>query len=91
MTLGVGVVPLFVAGVAKYPFSKFLWYNLLPSLPKTLFFLLIGYYFGQLLPLIQQSLDTASALFITLTLLFLVVFLVVRFLKKVYQDTTTLR
>jgi len=44
---GVGAIVLVAAGIARMPFRKFVWYNFIPSLPKSLILLLIGYYSGE--------------------------------------------
>src|SRR6266498_108866 len=41
------IVILLAAGVARVPYGKFVWYNFIGTLPKSLLFLLIGYYFGR--------------------------------------------
>lgn len=46
-TQPIGSALLFSAGMAKMPYEKYLWYNLLGTLPKVLIFELIGFYFGQ--------------------------------------------
>ncbi len=43
---GIGGVFLAAAGVARMPFRKFLWYNFIATLPKSLALMLVGYYFG---------------------------------------------
>ena len=45
-TQALGSVVLVSAGVAKIPFKKFVIFNFLPTLPKSLVFVLIGYFFG---------------------------------------------
>ncbi len=64
-SMGWAVLP--AAGLAKMPIGRFLWFNLLGTLPKSLIFLLIGYYLGYA----YQSIDSyiskiALALFIVL-------------------------
>lgn len=44
---GFGAVVLLAAGVAKVPFKHYVWYSLMPTLPKSLILLLIGFYFGK--------------------------------------------
>jgi len=46
LTHGVGGLILLAAGVAEVPYGDFLWFNLLGTLPKSLLFLLVGFYFG---------------------------------------------
>ncbi len=46
LTHSLGIVALVAAGVSHMRFLPFLWYNLLATLPKSLFFLIIGYSLG---------------------------------------------
>lgn len=43
---GIGGVFLVAAGLTKMPFKRFLWYNFLATLVKSIALLLIGYFFG---------------------------------------------
>jgi membrane protein DedA with SNARE-associated domain len=43
-----GSLILAAAGIAHMPFGRFMQLNLLATVPKSLFFLLLGYYFGHL-------------------------------------------
>ncbi|OSP54165.1 DedA family protein [Pseudoruegeria sp. SK021] len=47
ITHSLGFAALIAAGAGRMPFGSFLWFNLLGTLPKTLFFLMIGYALGQ--------------------------------------------
>lgn len=44
---GLGGIFLVAAGISKIPIGKFIWFNFLATLPKTLVLLIIGYYFGE--------------------------------------------
>jgi len=44
---GIGTSFLFAAGAARMPFGKFLYYNILGTIPKSLTLVAIGYLFGQ--------------------------------------------
>ena len=46
LTHSAGFLVLIAAGASRMPFGAFLWYNLLGTLPKSLFFLILGYAFG---------------------------------------------
>ena len=46
-THSVGAPILIVSGMARVSLKKFLGYNLIGTIPKTMLFLAIGYYFGQ--------------------------------------------
>lgn len=47
LTHSLGFAALIGAGAARMSFPTFLWFNLLATIPKTLFFILIGYGLGQ--------------------------------------------
>ena len=59
---GVGGAFLVAAGVAKMPFQKFLWFNFVATIPKSLLLILIGFYFGQAISKINSSLELISAI-----------------------------
>ncbi len=46
LTHSLGIVALIAAGVSRMRFAQFLWYNLVATLPKSLFFLIMGYSLG---------------------------------------------
>jgi len=46
LTHTLGALALIAAGVAHMRFLPFLWYNLIATLPKSLFFLVLGYSLG---------------------------------------------
>lgn len=79
LTHAIGVGVLFGAGVAKVPYGKFLWYNLVPTLPKTLALLIVGYYFGQAYPIISRYFDYTA---IGIVVVAIIVFFGYRILKK---------
>lgn len=71
ITHGAGFAILIAAGVAKMPFKKFIWYNFLGTVPKTLIFVTIGYFFGKSYTLINDYLFYISTiLFIIISLCF---------------------
>lgn len=61
-TQAVGSAILFSAGVAQMPFGKYIWYNLLSSLPKVALFEIIGFYFGRGLTSVNMYVNYAGAL-----------------------------
>lgn len=68
-TISASAVILVAAGMARTPIRKFLWFNLIGSLPKSMAFLLIGYYFGRAYQEIGRYFDyTAIAIFIIMVL-----------------------
>ena len=60
LTQVIGALVLQAAGAARMPFRKFLWYNLLATMIKSLALLLIGMYFGQAYMEIGHYLDYAA-------------------------------
>lgn len=57
-----GIVILPVSGAARMPVGKFLWYNVLGTVPKVLILLLVGYFFGYAYNSIDNDLTRASFL-----------------------------
>lgn len=60
----VGAVVLITAGIVKFPFKKFVWFNFLASIPKSLVLILIGYYFGNAAAKYRSYLDVIGGLII---------------------------
>lgn len=58
---GVGATALVAAGVAKFPFRRFLIYNFILTIIKSGMLILIGFYFGQALSHIQTYLNYWAA------------------------------
>ena len=63
---GIGGMVQMASGIVKVSYLQFLWYNFLGSVPKTLAFLLIGFYVGGS----YQKIDTylAGVAFITISI-----------------------
>jgi membrane protein DedA with SNARE-associated domain len=57
---GFETVSLVAAGAAKMPFLKFTFYTMLPTIPKSLLFVLVGYYFGSAYDQISKYLDNVG-------------------------------
>jgi len=80
---GVGSIVLIAAGAAKMPVGRFVWFNLISSLPKSLLFLLVGFYFGAAYKRISAYIDyTALATFGIGILLLVTYLLVARLARK---------
>lgn len=56
-THSLGLVILTGAGIAKMPVWKFLWYNFIGTLPKSLALILLGYYVGYAFHKIDSIMD----------------------------------
>lgn len=69
LTHAIGAPILVAAGVAETPMASFLWFNFLGTMPKILFFELIGYYFGKSYELIGRSIDLISGVAFVLAIL----------------------
>lgn len=82
----VGGVVLVAAGMAKVPFWKFIWYNFISTLPKSLILLLIGFYFGETYNKISTYFDYTAIGTISLTIIFLVTYFVVKKASKKYGN-----
>lgn len=57
---GFETVSLLAAGAARVPYWRFTFYTMLPSIPKSLLFTVIGYYFGHAYNKINDYLDNVA-------------------------------
>ena len=71
---GVGAIILVAAGLANVPYRKVLALNALTTLAKTLFLMLVGYYFGQVYLQLNIYLNYLA---LGLLILFIVIYIVV--------------
>lgn len=78
---GAGSFILIAAGAAHTPFGEFLLFNLIPTIPKMLFFLAIGYFFGAQYQRIGSILDVVAWVVIAI-LASIAVYLLTRSLQK---------
>ena len=73
------VIPILVAaGIAKMPYKKFIWLNFIGELPKSLAFLLVGYYFGKA----YGQLDKFSNYALVAVIIIVIIVAIIYFLKK---------
>lgn len=74
---GIGSLFLFAAGLAKVPFYKFLILDTIPSIPKSILLILIGFYFGESYNKINTYFDYAAIgtffLFISLVIIYFLI------------------
>lgn len=68
-TQAFGALILLAAGVIKMPYWKFIGYNTMGTILKTLILIIIGYYFGEAYSLINQYLGLTAGI---LSLLFII-------------------
>ena len=69
-----GAPILFAAGMVKVPLLEYLWFNFLATLPKSLAFLLIGYYFGQFYVRLNKYLNYFSIGLLVFVILVLIAY-----------------
>lgn len=78
---------LVAAGALKVSVKDFLWFNFWATLPKSLVFLLVGYFFGHAVGNINRYLGmTTIFLFVGTTLIVLVYWFVVKKAKKMINN-----
>ena len=61
---GIGGVFLFAAGLAKMPFSKFIWFNFIATVIKSMALILIGFYFGEAITKINSFFELVGTIFL---------------------------
>lgn len=81
---GFGGAFIFIAGVARMPYGKFLFYNAIASIPKSLILLLAGYFFGESYLKIGKYLDYYSYTILALGIIILIsyIFITKKIKKK---------
>lgn len=77
---------LVAAGVAKVPYRKFLLYVFIPSIPKSLLFILIGYYFGRAYGEIGKYLGYSAFIMIAAAISLTVIYFIIRRVSKKYTE-----
>lgn len=82
----VGSVVLLAAGTARMPFGRYLWFNFVATVPKSLILLLAGYYFGRAYAELDRYLSDAAIAMVALTALLVLVYVLVRRAAKHAPD-----
>lgn len=77
---------LIAAGFAKVPYHKFLLYVFIPSVPKSLLFILIGYYFGRAYGEINKYLGYSAFFMMATAISFTVIYFVIKKMSKKYTE-----
>ena len=81
---GFETVTLAAAGAAHMPYLRFTFYTILPSIPKSFLFAVIGYYFGHAYNRISDYLDNvAMAMAIIVAAGIVLFFIYRRFYRRV--------
>lgn len=79
---GIGGIFLVSAGLAKMPFLKFVWYNFLATLVKSMAFLLIGYFFGHAILKINSFLEFFASISAFIVIVAIVIYFYYYFKRK---------
>lgn len=74
---GVGTVFLFAAGASRMPLGRFILFNFIGTIPKSLALLSAGYFFGQFYNRIGEIFDYIAVGTLTLALIILIIYLLV--------------
>ncbi|MFH1346808.1 MAG: DedA family protein [Spirochaetota bacterium] len=72
---GIGGVFIYAAGIAKVPIFKFIWFNFLGTVPKSLVLILIGFYFGYAISTVKSYLELIAAVFAGLGIIAILIWL----------------
>lgn len=78
LTHSMGFPVLVAAGTARMRIDQFLWYNFLGTVPKSLFFVAIGYSFGSVYTRVDHWIGRGSLILLVLLLVSLGLFLFYR-------------
>lgn len=83
---GFGPIILITAGMVKMPFWRFLFYNLVGTIPKSLLLLLIGFYFGKAYERIGVYLDYVAIGTLAIVILGIGIYLLLSYTGRRYED-----
>ncbi|MDO8486778.1 MAG: VTT domain-containing protein [Candidatus Curtissbacteria bacterium] len=82
LAIGLEMVSLVAAGAAKVPFKKYIFYVFVPTAPKSLLWLLVGFYFGGAYLVINKYLNNTTLAVAVVVPVVVVVFFGYRFINK---------
>jgi membrane protein DedA with SNARE-associated domain len=82
LTHSIGFAVLVAAGAGRMPLGRFIWYNLLGTVPKSLFFVALGYGFGAAYAQIDNWISRASLVLLAMFLAGAVSWVLYRKAKK---------
>jgi membrane-associated protein len=89
LSQGIGGAVLLAAGMARVPLRKLVLYDFIPTLPKSLILLLIGYYTGESYVKISSYFDYAAIGTIVAAVIFIVILFMMRRVSKKYAGGDT--
>ncbi len=76
---------LVAAGLAGVPYGTFLWYVFIPTVPKSLLFILIGYYFGRAYGEINNYLGYTALIMSAAALALIAVYFILKKISARYE------
>ncbi|MFH0819068.1 MAG: DedA family protein [Patescibacteria group bacterium] len=77
---------LIAAGMAKVPYQKFIFYAFVPTVFKSFFFILIGYYFGQAYIQLGEYLNFTSVIMGTLAIMLIIIYFIIKKISQKYAE-----
>lgn len=80
----IGFPFLVAAGIFRINIKKFIWFNFLATIPKVLFFMLLGYYFGEASEIISRYLEYGTLIGILLLILSIIIYFFIQRIAKKY-------
>lgn len=87
ITHAVGAIVLVAAGMAKVPYKKFILFNLLATIPKSLILILVGFYFGHAYKKLDRILDYSAFVIFFAVVLFILVYFLTKKLAKLLDNS----
>ncbi len=76
---------LIAAGMARMRISKFLWYNFLGTMPKSIILLFIGFYFGQAYAKFDRFFTLAGWIIIFAVICVIIYFIIAKISRKMEE------
>ena len=86
LTHAVGIIVLTTAGIAKMNIKDFILFNFIPTLPKSLFLIILGFYFGQTYTKINSYLSGFTFFTILILALIFIAYLMPKIFRKLIPE-----
>jgi membrane protein DedA with SNARE-associated domain len=90
ITHAVGAIVLVAAGMAKVPYKKFILFNLLATIPKSLILILSGFYFGHAYKKLDRFLDYSVIIILFAAVSFILIYFLTKKLAKLLNSSKQL-
>ncbi len=77
---------LLAAGASKIPIKKFIWFSFIITLPRTIFFTSLGYFFGSAVNKILHYFALSQYVFLFIIVIVIVIYFIQKKISKIFTE-----